>query len=174
MGGVFEVRQIEPRSVDAKEQMTNSTVTGQCTHIISPLGELCGFIVLLRNHLDCIEWSGITDDGLASLDHISILQANSRSASVLNNDFIHMSIKLKFSTKLFETSLKSFAKLGCSTNGNAKGCRFFEKAFKNVQNMRRHGSLGGETAKDAHAIDKVANKRDGDDFINSLGKIVKR
>ena len=38
--------------------------------------------------------------------------------------------------------------------------------------MSSHRSLGRETAEDAHAIDEVANKGDGDNFINRLGQIV--
>ena len=38
--------------------------------------------------------------------------------------------------------------------------------------MRRHGTLGGETAENAHAINEVANKWNGDNFIHRLGQIV--
>ena len=39
--------------------------------------------------------------------------------------------------------------------------------------MRRHGTLGRETAENAHAINEIANKWNGDNFIDRLGQVVK-
>ena len=83
-----------------------------------------------------------------------------------------MSIELELATELLQTTLKSLAELGGTTNWNRKGCRLLKEALENVKDMCRHGALGGETAEDAHAIDEVANKRDSDNFINRLGQIV--
>jgi hypothetical protein len=39
--------------------------------------------------------------------------------------------------------------------------------------MGCHGTLGRETAKNAHTVDEVANEWDCNNFVNSFGKIVK-
>ena len=38
--------------------------------------------------------------------------------------------------------------------------------------MRRHGTFGGETAENAHAINEIANKWNGDNFVDRLGQVV--
>jgi len=38
--------------------------------------------------------------------------------------------------------------------------------------VRRHGTLGRETAENAHAINEVTNKWNGDNFIHRLGQII--
>ena len=172
MGGVLEMGQIQTSGINAEEKMRNGTVTGQGAEIVPPLGQFLGLILLLRHQLDRIERCGIGNNGLASLDDIAILKSNANGATILNEDLINASIELELATELLQTTLKSLAELGGTTNWNRKGCRLLEEALENVKDMCRHGALGGETTEDAHAIDEVANKRHGDNFINRLGQIV--
>ena len=147
-------------------------MAGQGAEIVPPLGQFLGLPLLLGHQLDSIERRGIRNNGLASFDDIAILESNTNGAIILNENLINVSIELELATELLQTTLKSLAELGGTTNWNRKGCRLLKEALENVKDMCRHGALGGETAEDAHAIDEVANKRDSDNFINRLGQIV--
>mmetsp|Transcript_25810 Transcript_25810/g.60508 ORF Transcript_25810/g.60508 Transcript_25810/m.60508 type:complete len:207 (-) Transcript_25810:498-1118(-) len=83
-----------------------------------------------------------------------------------------MGIELKLSAKFLKTALNGFTKLGGSSDGHRKSGVFLEKSLEDVQNVGRHGTLGGESAKDAHKINEVANEGDGNDLVDCLRQIV--
>mmetsp|Transcript_3883 Transcript_3883/g.10998 ORF Transcript_3883/g.10998 Transcript_3883/m.10998 type:complete len:593 (+) Transcript_3883:350-2128(+) len=172
VGRVLEVGQIQTSGINTEEQMRNGTVTRQGAEIVPPLGQFLGLPLLLGHQLDSIERCGIGNDGLASRDDIAIFKSNANGTAILDEDLVNVSIELKLATELLQTTLKSLAELGGTTDWNGKGGRLLEKTLKDVKNMCRHGALGGETAEDAHAIDEVANKGDGDNFIHRLGQII--
>mmetsp|Transcript_3277 Transcript_3277/g.7389 ORF Transcript_3277/g.7389 Transcript_3277/m.7389 type:complete len:478 (+) Transcript_3277:832-2265(+) len=154
--------------------MRNGPVPRKLANLISPISQFLWLVLLLRHEFYGIKRRGVADYSLAGLDHISILETHSHRSSVLDENLVDVGIQLQLSAILLQTPLKSISQLARPSDRNGEGRRLLEEAFQNVEQMCRHGSLGGEPAEDAHGIDKVPQKRHGHEFIHRLAQIIKR
>mmetsp|Transcript_17289 Transcript_17289/g.38254 ORF Transcript_17289/g.38254 Transcript_17289/m.38254 type:complete len:321 (-) Transcript_17289:517-1479(-) len=154
--------------------MADSSVPRQFANFTSPLGQLLPLAFLLRHQLHRVERSGIRDYRLLGLDYLSVLQPNTHSTSVFDQNLIDMRVQLQLASVLLETALQGLAQLARSSDGYAESGLLFEEPLEDVQQVSRHGSLGRETAEDAHRVDKVPQERHGDELVNRLGQIVER
>ena len=147
-------------------------MSGKGSEVVSPLGELLRFVLLLGHELDGVEGRRVRDDGLASLDDVSVLESYPNSASILDENLVDVGIQLELTIGFLEPALDSFTQLRSSTDGDRKGGVFLEESLQDVENVRRHGTLGGEPTENAHEIDKIADERNGYDLVDCLGQVV--
>lgn len=79
-----------------------------------------------------------------------------------------MGVQLDLSSKLFQPSDESVAHFASSTNGHRVACALLKESLQNVKHVGCHGSLGWESAENAHGVDKVAKEGNGNNLIHSL------
>jgi hypothetical protein len=122
----------------------------------------------LTEHLHSIERSRVGHNSLLGGHDLSVLQSDTSSSAIFDNNLVNMSIQLDLSTELLQSADKSVTQFAGSSERNRVASALLKETLQNVKHMRRHGSLGRETAEDAHGIDKVTQERNSHNSIDSL------
>jgi hypothetical protein len=164
--------QVEALRINSQKQVRDGSMAGKGSEIVSPLGQFLRFLRLFGHHFHGVEGCRVRDDGLAGFDDLSVLETDTDGTSVFDQNFVDVGVHLELSSEFLETPLDGFTQLRGSSNGDRKGGVFLEESLEDVQDVGRHGTLGGESAKDAHEIDKVANEGNGNDFVDGLRQVV--
>mmetsp|Transcript_22761 Transcript_22761/g.33716 ORF Transcript_22761/g.33716 Transcript_22761/m.33716 type:complete len:248 (-) Transcript_22761:760-1503(-) len=170
---ILNVRQIQILCIYCNKEMHNSSVTGKLSKLILPHCYFSRKLLLSSEHLYCIERSGITNYRLLGFDNFSILKPDTSSTSIFNNDLINMSVQLKLSPELLQTSLQGISECTSSPDGYRVAGALLEETLQDVKHMSSHCSLSRKPTEDTHGIDKVKEKGISNNFIYRLVQRIK-
>ena len=164
--------QIQPRRVDRQEQMRYSTVPGQLPELVPPLRQPPRFPLHRGHEFHGVEGGRVRYHRLPRLDDAAVLQTHAHGTSALDEYLVDVRVQLQLAPELLEAALQRVAELARPPDRDRERGGLLEEPLEDVQEVRRHGTLGGETAEYAHGVDEVAQEGYRHVLIDGLRQIV--
>mmetsp|Transcript_26907 Transcript_26907/g.60151 ORF Transcript_26907/g.60151 Transcript_26907/m.60151 type:complete len:226 (+) Transcript_26907:914-1591(+) len=148
--------------------MQDGPVAGELAERVPPLLHALGQLLFGPKHLHRVEGRRVGDHGLLRLDHLAVLEAHAHGPAVLDHDLVHVGVGRELAAELLHAPDQRVGDLDGPAQRHGVRSPLLEEALEDVQHVRGHGALGGESAEDAHGVDEVAQEGVGDDLVHGL------